>query len=265
MYNLKQIPSQTKINKFIRTVVYGKHIFCPRCKNRNIVRSNTRYYCKKCRRRFSLLSHTWLSNMKLPLQIWWLILWCWTTQIPVKQTMALSNVSEKGVRHWFDQFRIHLPADQKILKAVVQLDEAYFGYFKKKTLIMAKQTGTRKLAYHILDTDPARYHAVSFLKRHIQPKSTLHTDGSSIYTGIDKWYPILHKKEIHKQWEFMLTSEIEGVFGNLRTFIRRMYHHVTVKKLPEIVCEFCYRFSHPKLFKNPRYYLTNCLSLVPTG
>jgi len=57
------------------------------------------------------------------------------------------------------------------------------------------------------------------------------------------------------KWEFELTSEIEGVFGVLRTFIRRMYHHCTVDKLPELVGE---------LFENPRYYLEKTLFIVPT-
>lgn len=71
--------------------------------------------------------------------------------------------------------------------------------------------------------------------------------------------------DIHKKWEFELISEIEGTFGVLRTFIRRMYHHVTVDKLSDMVGEFCYRFSHPEMFENPRYYLEKSLFIVPTG
>ncbi len=78
------------------------------------------------------------------------------------------------------------------------------------------------------------------------------------------YWMLRHKSDNHSKWEFGLTSEIEGLFGNLRTFIRRMYHHVTPDKLPEYVSEFCFRFSLPELFNSPNEYLLKTLSLVPT-
>lgn len=73
-----------------------------------------------------------------------------------------------------------------------------------------------------------------------------------------------NNRDIHKKFEFAHTSEIEGIFGVLRTFIRRMYHHVTADKLPSVVGEFCYRFSHPEIFSSPYEYLLNALRLVST-
>lgn len=153
-----------------------------------------------------------------------------------------------------------------LLEAIIQLDEAYFGGWRGRTLFLAKQRGTRRLAYKILPhSEPSRLDALEFIKEYIKPGSILCTDGSNIYDRLEKLYPVKHLVDIHKEWEYSSTSEIEGVFGNLRTFIRRMYHHVTKKNLEEIVGEFCYRFSHPEMFENPRYYLQNTLRLVPTG
>lgn len=265
MYQLKQVPSTAQIRKFIRRTVFGKNIYCPACKSRKVYAVQGRYRCRSCKIRFSLFSHTWLANLKLSLQKFWLVLWCWTAQIPVRQAMALTKLSEVTIRHWYDIFRWQLPDDQETLEKVVQLDEVYFGGRKGKALFMAKQVGTRKIAYHLVDhPHPVREDAWWFLKTNIKPRSTLQTDGAGIYERIDYWWPITHKKEVHRRWEFELTSEIEGVFGNLRTFIRRMYHHVTVDKLPELVGEFCYRFSHPEMFENPRFYLQKTLRLVPT-
>lgn len=202
----------------------------------------------------------------MPLQKFWLILWCWTAQIPVKQTQKLTFLSQKGVRHWFDVFRSHLPQDQEALGHIVQLDEAYFGGWTGFVLLMGKQAGTRRLAYKIIhDNQPARVDAYHFLKAHVKPQSQLNTDGHSIYQGIGEFYPVNHLSENHNRFEFAKTSEIEGMFGVLRTFIRRMYHHVTVKKFPEVMSEFYSRFSHPEIFESPYHYLLNTLSLVPTG
>jgi hypothetical protein len=194
-----------------------------------------------------------------------MILWSWTTQIPVRQTISLTNLSEVTIRHWFDVFRHQLPHNQEVLQRLVQMDEAYFGGKKGRTLFMAKEIDSRKLAYQVLPhTNPVREEAWQFLQTHIMPETLLHTDGAGIYHGIDQWWPVDHQYDIHRKWEFELTSEIEGLFGVLRTFIRRMYHHVTVAKLPELMCEFCYRFSHPEMFENPCYYLQNTLFIVPT-
>ena len=216
--------------------------------------------------KFSLLSHTWLGNLKIPLPQFWLILWCWTQRMPVKQTEGLVSLSEKAVRHWFDLFRSNLPKDKTILEHVVQLDEAYFGRFSKLSLLLGKQIGTKKLAYQILTSNaPGKIDAINFLRNNVKPETKLATDGSVIYKGIDKWFPVKHTFDIHKKFEFTNTSEIEGMFGVLRTFIRRMYHHITVKKFPEYMCEFYYRFCRPEMFKSPRDYLLNTLVLIPTG
>ena len=156
----------------------------------------------------------------------------------------------------YQTFRKNLPKEKVIIEAIIQLDEAYFEGFKGQTFLMAKQGGTRKLAYKILNhQDHSKFDAVNFLKENTRCGTILCTEGYSIYHGIEKLFPVTHIVDIHKNWEFGKTSEIKGVFGNLRTFIRRIYHHVTSKNLEEIVSEFCFRFIHPEIFKNPRIFL----------
>src|SRR5436309_1763198 len=133
MYTQEQCPSEAQIRKYLRRILFGKNVFCPECRSRRIAVQSGRYRCKDCRIRFSLLSHSWLSNIKIPLQKWWMVLWCWVCQVPVKQTVALTGLTPVSIRKWFDTFREHLPQETHILERVVQLDEAYF---KNMTLIM---------------------------------------------------------------------------------------------------------------------------------
>jgi transposase-like protein len=261
MYHLKQIPSEAQARKFLRRAIFGKNIFCPECRSRRVAAYENRYRCKECRAKFSLLSHTWLSDMKLSSQKLWLILWAWTIKMPILQAEALSGLSEDAVRRWYGRFREHLPEEHHILERIVQMDEAFF---RKMTLIMAKQKGTRRLAYEILPgTRPTKSDAVSFLFQKVAPGSKLWTDGGSIYRNISEWWEVDHSRDIHAKFEFAHTSEIEGVFGNYRTFVRRMYHHHWSVNLEEYVREFCFRFSSPELFENPLFYLSKTLSLVP--
>jgi len=258
---LNQVPSETKIRKQLRKIIFGGHLFCPRCGSRKVYASENRYRCKSCRQPFTLLSGTWLKNTKLSLRTIYALLWCWTQKIPVLQSEKLCHLSEETIRHWFRQFRLNLPDFEPILQGAVQMDEAYFHRF---SLLMAKQVGTKKLAHQIIFKNSVdRTEAAHFLFQHIKPKTQLQTDGSSIYRGIDQWWQVRHRKDIHQKWEFGLTSEIEGMFGNLRTFIRRMYHHVTPEYLPELVAEFSIRFSHPEIFDSPLTFLEKSISSVP--
>lgn len=259
MYQLNQIPSETQAKKYLKQIIFGQNLYCPECKSRQVKKYEHRYRCNHCRIKFSLVSHTWLKNLKISYQQFWLILWCWTTQIPIKQSVALTKISEVTLRHWFDLFRDNLPRDQEVLEKLVQLDEAFF---RLAGLMLGKQIGTRKLAYEFLNTTKVqRHHATYFLQQHVAPKTQLNTDGASIYHQIDQWWPVTHCFDIHKKWEFSQTSEIEGMFGCFRTFVRRMYHHVTSDKLEDLMREFVFRFSSPQLFDNPRYYLEKSLRL----
>lgn len=266
MYHLKQIPTDTKIKAFLKQILFGNHLFCPECKSFEVLRYGKRYRCRNCRIKFSLLSHTWLKDSRVSLQKFWLILWCFTEQIPVKQSRNIAGLSEKGVRHWFDLFRANLPEHQETLEHIIQLDEAYFGGWRGRAILMGKQKGERKLAYQVLKTDTvSKIDAVNFIRKNIKPDSSLNTDGAIIYQGIEKHFPVTHYSEQHVKFEFKNTSEIEGMFGVLRTFIRRMYHHVSDEKLDEYVCEFYFRFCRPEMFSSPYEYLKNTLYLVPSG
>lgn len=258
---LNQIPTEAKIKKTLRKIIYGKNLRCPWCRLRKVKISDDRYWCGRCRKHFSLLTGTWLSGMKLNLRTWYSLLWCWTQKIPVLQTQKLCHVGEEAVRYWFRSFRLHLPQFEPILNGTVQMDEAYF---KNISLLLAKQIGTNKLAHQVIFKNSVdRTEAANFLYQWIEPHTKLQTDGAWIYKHINQWWQVKHRVDIHQKFQFGLTSEIEGMFGNLRTFIRRMYHHVTPKYLPEYVSEFCIRFSSPEMFSSPNEYLAKTLKPVP--
>lgn len=157
MYTLNQVPSEAKIRKFLRQTIYGRHVHCPWCKSRKIKSESSKYWCRECRKRFSLTSCTWLKNCRLPLEQLWLVLWCWTAQIPVRQCTSLTELSEPTIRKWYEVFRLNLPNDETILDHLVQLDEAYFGGKKQPTtLFMAKESSCHRRKKASVSTYPWR-------------------------------------------------------------------------------------------------------------
>jgi hypothetical protein len=137
-------------------------------------------------------------------------------------------------------------------------------YTKNNSIIGAKQKGTRNIALRVTHQRSVnKQQAVDFLINFTKANSNLFTDGSGIYKGIGNWHILKHTYEIHSKFEFSLTSEIEGLWGVFRTFVRRMYHHVTTYKLEALVAEFCLRFRQDKIFNSPYDYLRICLSVKP--
>lgn len=97
---LNQIPSEAKIRKQLKKIVFGHNMSCPHCRSRKTFRSENRYRCKKCRKPFTILSGTWLKDMKIHLRTFYALLWCWTQQIPVRQTEKLCHINEETAYHW---------------------------------------------------------------------------------------------------------------------------------------------------------------------
>ena len=264
--SLSQMPDEKKIAKQLRKIIFGTRPRCPDCMRQMYVKEiqkNRLWRCRKCRNKFSLTSVTWLKGMKISLKHLWALIWCWQKKLNVQQVQELMNISIPTIRRYYELFRDHLQLDFEVaLKGKVQMDEMFV---KGAVVVGAKDIRRRNIKLIVVNKKaPDKSDAMNLIFHYVKPKSRLFTDGSGIYSGCEKWWPLKHRKDIHKKWEFALTSEIEGIWANLRTFIRRMYHHTTPQYLPEYVSEFCVRFSSPEIFISPNNYLQKTLRPVPT-
>lgn len=196
----------------------------------------------------------------------WQIIWCFVNEIPVKQTRSLTGLSEKAVRHWYDLLRTQPIQLNTKLSGTIQVDEVYLGGWGWRAILAGKALRTKEVRFYICDRyEPYETDIAAFFTRYITPGSTIFTDASPLHPRTCRLFSCAHYRDIHKKFEFTLTSEIEGLSGTMRTFIRRMYHHITVKKLPEYLVEFQYRFSHKEYFTSLQQFLLNTLKLVTTG
>lgn len=262
---LKQIPRPKVIEKTLKRAIFGSRLHCPRCHSRYVrrVRTEQRWRCKKCLHPFTIKSASWLKGSKLSLEVIWLLLWCWQRKQSLQQAVDLTGVSYLTARVWYTMFRDKIPPERKdiMLSGTVACDEMYV---RDNSILGAKQKGTRNVVLRVVgEKSVNRTDAARFLQTFVRAHSALHTDGNVIYKGCDHWHRLKHTYEIHKKWEFALTAEIESVWGVFRTFVRRMYHHVTRYKLAAIVSEFCLRFRQDEIFDSPYRYWAICLSPKP--
>lgn len=262
--SLSQIPTENQVWKKLRQIVFGKKVKCPDCGRQKYVQElqkNKMFRCTKCHNRFSVTNANWLKGMKISGKHLWALIWCWQHKISVQQTRDLIGLSIPTIRRYYELFRDNLDLDfNVVLEGKVQMDEMFV---KGAFIIGAKDVVKKKMKLNVVyKKSPNKGDAMNLIQKHVKPGSTLCTDGGGIYRGCENWWPVKHKRDIHSRFEFGLTSEIEGIWAVFRTFVRRMYHHVTLKKLAKVVREFEARYSQPEIFDSPLNFLNNSLRPV---
>lgn len=266
-FQLSQIPTENQIARHLKSIVFGQHICCPKCKRHLCVIKDKKrrygYICNRCKTRFSLISKTWMRNMKISLKQLWILIWLWEAKLNIEQAVDLTGLTIPTIRRYYQLFRENIKTnnDDIILKEIIQIDEMFV---KKAFIIGAKDIKNKKIRLIVNKhrTHPIKLDAMNLIQNHVKSNSIVCTDGSGIYFGIDNFWPVIHKRDIHKKFQFEITSEIEGIWANFRTFIRRMYHHVTNDKLEYLVEEFVNRFNNKEIFENPLTFLKNSLTPV---
>lgn len=259
------IPTEKKIIKHLKQIIFGNRIKCLCCNSRKLIwyEQEKRWFCKRCRKKFSLKSVSWLKNMKLGYTELWLLIDCWQTKLNIQQTMNKTHLSERTIRHWYSKFRSNLPRLNIYLKGEVEIDEMYFG--RRSGVIGAVERGSGKVVLWKPPENPDKSSVHIFMDSAVHPDSHIFTDGSPLYDDVKRtWGYRGHTTENHSKFEFGKTSRIEGIWGLFRTFIRRMYHHIWTKNASKYVTEFNIRYCHREIFNNPLNYLKKCLLVVPT-
>src|SRR3978361_1724898 len=97
--------SERQIEAELRKIFFPPNgrIHCSRCGSFRVkkVWSEDRYHCPKCRKKFSLLSGTWLGHLRIPATTLMILLWAWMKEYSVIQAMDLTNLSHVSVRRYF--------------------------------------------------------------------------------------------------------------------------------------------------------------------
>lgn len=247
---------------------------CPRCGSFKATRipSERRYHCPRCRKKFSLLSHTWLGHMRISLTTFMILLYAWIKEYSVEHTMDLTTLSHVSVRRYFRLFRRNVVKSIEFKPQIaVQVDEAYFGSFKKqsnvyhgqKTFELAPKVcvagiacpslGT--LALRVIDGKPGMP-IKEFIREHVPTDVTVYSDGSPIYTELRSTHQ--HISQTHDEG-FHNAAYIEGCWSWSKRKLFRQYHHFTKTYATEYVKELEWRFNTRKLPKDPLLYLRNSI------
>lgn len=249
---------------------------CVHCGGFRVKKISTedRYHCQKCRKKSSLFSGTWLAHLRIPLTTLMILLWCWMKEYRVEQAKDLTDLSVVTIRRYYRLFRLNVVKSVVFEpKEAVQVDEAYFGQFKKqanylhgfKKYHVVQKTcvagiacpSVGQLALRVIDGKPGMP-IKEFIREKVPTNVHVYSDGSPIYTALRSTHA--HTSQTH-DLGFHNAAYIEGCWSWAKGKIFKQYHHFTKKYAAEYVSELEWRFNTRKLPKEPLHFLRNTNSL----
>ncbi|GEM_PF-3403067 len=236
------------------------------------VKSENRYHCQSCRRKFSLFLATWLKSIKISLSDFIILLHLWKNEYSVKQTTELTNLSVPTIRRYFALFRTNIVKSVEfIAQNNVQVDEAYFGRFKKRANYFHGQRtyniqdktcvagigcpSTGMLATKVIRAKPG-IPIKQFICQQVPTNVHVYSDGSPIYTNLR--YDYFHTSRTH-DLGFHNAYYIESCWSWMKRKLFKQYHHFHRKNAESYVSELTWRFNIRNSTNTALDYIKNSL------
>lgn len=205
--------NESACRAYLAALRWPEGFVCPACQGReSLAVRRERWRCVACQRETTVMSGTVLQDSKLPLMVWFRVMWQITAQKNGVSAMGLQRVLGLGsyktawtVLHKLRRAMVRPGRDR--LHGLVEVDEAYWGgeeddvrgrqtYDKALIAIAAEAAGDgigRIRLRHIPDTTRATLH--SFMGDSIEAGSTVQTDGLQAYRELHGY---THDRRVQK-------------------------------------------------------------------
>ena len=263
----RMFPDDAACRKWLEDVRWGGEPCCPRCGSLEDIRVAPpskpagHYWCKACRRFFTVTIGTFMHSTKADLQHWIYAIYSVLTGRKGISAMQLSK--ELGVQYrtaWHMLHRVREACGKGEFKLdnVVEADETHIGGKEKNkheskklkagrgTVGKAAVAGLRERGGRVIAKPVEKVDArtlVPFIKDNVKPSATVYTDESSAYAHL----PFDHESVCHSAGEYVRgpvsTNSIEAVWAVLKRSIHGTWHHVSPKHLGRYVNEAAFRLN----------------------
>ena len=256
-------PDETSAESWFEETYWPNGRCCGRCGSLNTRKVKNRrpmpYWCKDCRKYFSVRIGTALESSRLPLRKWAFAVYIYVTNLKSVSSMKLSRdlkVTQKTA--WFMLHRLREAWDASGIEPFagpVEVDETYFGG-RRSNMTKAKReslTGrgvvgktavvgirdrvTNRVRAKVIQQTDAKT-LQGFVAENTDPTSQVYTDDATAYQGL----PRPHGTVKHSAGEYVKkmahVNGIESFWATLKRAHKGTFHKLSPKHLDRYLREF---------------------------
>lgn len=267
--------SVSKISRIFGQAKYPEKKHCLRCNSRSVITlPDGRFYCKKCRYIFSLLTKTYLSRSRLPLDQWYELLWWFIYEFTANKTAKETKLSQRLIHRCFSKIRDAIyqyeEAEMGKFFGTVEVDETYIGPrfrnrrkkkrdFLKRIGVVKRGRGSKILQQPVFGmyqrngrvyiefvSNAEKKTLQDIIRGRIELASDVYSDTWKSYKGLEQ-QGYNHEMLDHGNEEYVRGGEIhingiEGFWGYLKERLLK-HHGVAKRNLIYYVKELEFRFN----------------------
>ena len=259
--------SEEKAMRFFESVRWREGRHCPHCGSVETGEASHKtmpYWCKSCRKYFSVRTGTLMQESRIPYLKWLTAIYLIRTSLKGISSTKLGNdlgISQQSA--WFLGHRIRQGWKKNapgMLMGIVEVDEAYLGGLErnkhkekklkkgrgpvgKEAVIGIKERKGKKVrALRVESTDAQTFHWI--ILDNVASGTTVYTDEHKSYSGIDK-LGFKHESVHHSIGEYVKgeahTNGVESFWAMLKRGYYGTYHKMSAKHFQKYLDEFADR------------------------
>jgi transposase-like protein/Zn ribbon nucleic-acid-binding protein len=234
---------------------------CPRCQHDAYWPKDELFECRRCGHQASVTAGSIFQDTRKPLRDWFRAIWYVTSQKNGASALGLQRILGLGsyltAWSWLHKLRRAMvrPGRER-LTGEVEVDEAYLGgleegvhgreTFKKALVAVAAQKDGRRIGrirmQRIPDASAASLRA--FVQAHVEPGSTVHSDGWEGYRGLESYTHQVSKLGGQPKLASKLLPRVHRVISLLRRWLLGTHQGaVSPAHLDYYLDEFTFRFN----------------------